>query len=119
MNPLPPLIEAYVRATNNHDRASYMALFAEDAIVEDIGREFRGHDAIREWSNHEVFGADVTLDVLDFTNKNREAVVQTLVDGTFDRTGLPNPLIIIHSITTKGDKIVRLRCQLPEPAVTK
>ena len=44
---LPATAAAYVRAINDHDRDAFNALFAADAIVQDIGREFRGAAAIK------------------------------------------------------------------------
>ena len=56
--------------------------------------------------------AQVTLDVLDVADRDGETVVTTKVDGYFDRTGLPDPLIISHHITLEGGKIVGLTCRL-------
>ncbi len=109
---LPEVAAAYVRAANNHDPAAFIACFAESAIVNDVGREFRGIEAIKAWSDHEIMDAQVTLEVLDVADRNGETVVTTKVDGNFDRTGLPDPVIIDHHITVKGDKIVGLTCRL-------
>src|SRR2546421_12665305 len=109
---LPPIVEAYVRATNNHDASAFIALFADDAVVDDIGREFRGLDAIKAWSDREIFDVQVTLDVIGCTGRDGETVVTAKADGTFDRTGLPDPLILAHHVVIKDDKIVRLRCRL-------
>src|SRR5438132_2828665 len=86
---LPQIVEAYVRATNNHDAPAFIALFADDAVVDDIGREFRGLDAIKAWSDREIFDAQVTLDIIDTAYQDGEIVVTAKADGTFDRTGLP------------------------------
>jgi hypothetical protein len=109
---LPPTIEKYVRATNSHDAASFISLFDDNALVQDNGREFRGTAAIKAWGEREIFAVQVTLDVSDFTNRDGESVITAKVDGTFDRTGLPEPLFIAHYFSVKNDKIVRLRCQL-------
>jgi hypothetical protein len=109
---LPKVVEAYVRAINNGDAASFIELFADDAEVEDIGRTFSGVTAITAWSDREIFGVQVTLEVIDCAANGDETVITSKVDGTFDRTGLPDPLIILHRIAVSGDKIVRLRCQL-------
>ena len=109
---LPPLIESYVRATNSHDPASFVSLFAADAVVDDIGREFRGTAAIKAWSDREIFEAQVTVDVLRIVDAAGETVITTKVDGNFDRTGLPDPVVIDHHITLDGDKIVGLSCSL-------
>lgn len=111
---LPQLVEDYVRATNDHNAASFMSLFAEDAVVDDIGRQFRGTAAIKGWSDREVFDVGVTLDVINFANRDGEAVITAKVDGTFDRTGLPDPVILALSLAAKDGKIVRLRCRLAD-----
>jgi hypothetical protein len=109
---LPRVVEAYIRTINDHDPDAFIALFANDALVEDIGREFRGLAAIKAWSDREIFDVRVTLEVSDAANRDGETVITAKVDGTFDRTGLPNPLILVHHIVSKDDKIVRLRCRL-------
>lgn len=110
---LPALIERYVRATNSRDAASFISHFADNALVQDIEREFRGVAAIKEWSDREIFDVQVTLDVIDFANRDGEAIVTAKVDGAFDRTGLPDPLILVHYFSVQNDKIVRLRISLP------
>ncbi|MBM4073055.1 MAG: nuclear transport factor 2 family protein [Planctomycetes bacterium] len=117
---LPATAAAYFRATNNHDAAAFLVCFSESAIVNDAGREFRGMAAIKAWCEHEIIEPHVTLEVLDATSRDEETVVTTKVDGNFDRTGLPDPVIINHHITIEGDKIVRLTCQLAgEESVVK
>jgi hypothetical protein len=110
--PLPPIAAAYVRSINDHDPTAFNALFANGAVVNDIGREFRGTAAIRAWSDREIFDARVTLEAIDVADRDGETIVTTKVDGNFDRTGLPDPVIINHHITVEGDKIVGLTCRL-------
>ena len=45
---LPPLIAAYVEATNGFDLVRLMATFVEDALVNDQLRDYWGKPAIRE-----------------------------------------------------------------------
>ena len=111
---LPPTAEAYVRSINDHDRAAFDMLIAADAVVNDAGREFRGRAAIKAWSDREIFDAKVTLEVLSSTEQDGETVVTTKVDGNFDRTGLPDPVVIDHHLTVGGDRIVALTCRLAE-----
>ena len=106
------LAEAYIQSTNAHDAAAFGALFADHAIVDDSGREFRGLDAIKAWSDREIFAARVTLDVIDASERDGETVITTKVDGNFDRTGLPDPVIINHHLKVDGDKIIGLTCRL-------
>src|SRR5438105_135619 len=111
---LPRIVDAYVRAINDHDAAAFITLFADDAVVDDIGREFRGTAAIKAWSDREIFDVQDTLEVNDLAKRDSEAIITAKVDGTFDRTGLPDPLILVHYLAVKDDKIVRLRCRLAD-----
>jgi hypothetical protein len=105
-------VAAYIRAINDHDDAAFIALFADGAVVNDVGREFRGRTAIQGWSDREIFDVQVTLEVIDIAEQDGETVVTAGVDGTFDRTGLPDPLILEHHIRVEGDRIVGLTCRL-------
>ena len=109
---LPPMAAAYVRSINDRDLAAFIACFADGAVVNDVGREFRGLAAIKAWSDREIFDAQVTLVVLKVADRDGATVVTTKVDGNFDRTGLPDPVIIDHHITAKGGKIVAVTCRL-------
>ena len=107
-----PIAQAYVRSINSRDPATFNALFAADAIVDDVGREFRGPEAIKAWSDREIFDASVTLEILEEADRDGEIILTTKVDGNFDRTGLPDPVVIDHNIRPEGGKIVRLTCRL-------
>jgi len=109
---LPEIAAAYIRATNNHDAAAFIACFSDSAVVHDAGREFRGIAAIKAWSDHEIMAAQVTFEVQGMAQQGGEVVIATRVDGNFDRTGLPDPLIIHHHITAQGGKIAQLACRL-------
>ena len=109
---LPEPVETYVRAINGGDAAAFQSSFAADAIVKDVGREFRGAAAIKEWANREIFPFNVTLDVMESAERSGQTTVTVKIDGTFDRTGLPDPLIMDHCFTVAGNKIVTLSCRL-------
>ena len=109
---MSPTAATYVRSINDHDSVTFIALFANGAVVSDVGREFRGVAAIKAWSDREIFDAQVTLEVIDVAGRDGAIVVTAIVDGNFDRTGLPNPVIIDHRLTAEGGKIVRLTCEL-------
>ena len=57
-----------------------------------------GLDAIGAWADSDIFAPNVTLEVIHFTDRDGETVITTKVDGNFDRTGLPDP-VISDSIT--------------------
>jgi hypothetical protein len=65
--PLPAPVRKAINAVNSGDTAAFLALFAPNTgCVTDWGREFRGLQAIRSWSNHEFIGQQVKLQVATF-----------------------------------------------------
>ena len=65
--PLPAPVHAAITAINAADTAAFLALFAPNTgYVEDWGREFRGIEAIRSWSDHEFIGQRIKLRVASF-----------------------------------------------------
>jgi hypothetical protein len=109
---LPSAAAAYVRTVNEHAPAGFIALFTEDAVVDDAGREIRGREAIREWAAHDIFVANVTFEVRSVSGTDGDATVTVKVDGTFDRTGLPDPLIMTFRVVSERGKISGLTCRL-------
>jgi SnoaL-like domain len=109
---LPKPVETYIRAINTVDAAALESSFAHDAVVKDVGRELRGSIAINEWAAQEIFAVHVTLDVIEAVERNGETIVTVKVDGTFDRTGLPDPLLMDHCFMIAGGKISALTCRL-------
>ena len=109
---LPEPAAGFVRTVNEHDPAGFMALFTEDAVVDDAGREIRGREAIREWAAHDIFAANVTFEVRGVSGTDGDATVMAKVDGTFDRTGLPDPLIMSFRVVSDRGRIGGLTCGL-------
>jgi hypothetical protein len=81
-------------------------------VVDDAGREFRGCEAIRAWAASDIFAAKVTFEVLNASGDEGDATITAKVDGTFDRTGLPDPLFLTFHIVGERGKISRLTCRL-------
>ena len=88
---------------------TFRATFASDAVVVDVNRELSGLDAIADWANADIFGAQVHYDILNVTERQGRTVVLLKVDGTFDGTGLPDPLLMSHEFRLVAGKIVELR----------
>lgn len=109
---LPNPIEAFIRAINDRDAKAFSSCFSHDAVVKDVGRELCGITAILEWAEREIFAVNVTLKVMSAGERPGQIIVTVKVDGTFDRTGLPDPLIMEHRFKVTGDKITELTCQL-------
>jgi hypothetical protein len=106
---LPGPIASYLMAVNTGATEDFSASFADDAVVVDVNRELRGLDAITAWAAADIFGADVQFDVLDVTERQGRTIVSVKIDGTFDRTGLPDPLVMNHEFKVAEGKIAELR----------
>ena len=68
-------------ATNAGDLDRFTASFADDGVVDDWGREFRGHEAIAEWSRAESIGVKQTFDVIEVRDQGDEVIVVADVGG--------------------------------------
>jgi hypothetical protein len=58
---LPPLVATYVEATNSFDLERLLAAFADDALVDDQLRGYRGREAIRVWAARDIIGQRLTM----------------------------------------------------------
>lgn len=104
----------FVAAVNEGDAERFAALFAEDVVVDDNGREFLGLEALREWAASDIFAVNVTMEPFRTFEKEGDLVVRAKVDGDFDRTGLPDPLFIDQRMTVRNGKIAKLMCRLAD-----
>jgi hypothetical protein len=105
---LPQVIKDHIAAHNTQDPALLMATFAPDALVNDNRREFLGHAAIRQWADKEIFGDHVTLDPKVAYEHHGNIVVRGLIDGTFDKSKLPDPVVLTYYFSLSDEKIVQL-----------
>jgi len=99
---LPQPVAALLTAANGHDTAAFLAIFTTDGVVDDWGREFRGADAIRGWSDAEFIGVDVTLDVQEVVDRDGETVITAAVGGR----GFNGPSHF--SFRVAGDRVARM-----------
>ncbi|WP_144030787.1 MULTISPECIES: nuclear transport factor 2 family protein [Bradyrhizobium] len=105
---LPPLIAAFVEATNGFDLDRMMATFADDALVNDQLRDYWGKAAIRRWAERDLIGEELTIAVTKVLKHHDNFVVTANVDGNFDMRGLPDPLILAFYFTIDRDLIAQL-----------
>jgi hypothetical protein len=113
---LPPVIAAYVKANNEANSDAFLSGFTDDALVNDVHREFWGRTAIGKWAEREIFGAHVTIEVMRAVDHYGDVIVTAKLDGTYDKTGLPDPLILTFYFTVREDKITMLIILLNKPA---
>jgi ketosteroid isomerase-like protein len=105
---LPRVIADHVAAHNNHDPDALISTFAPDALLNDARREFAGHDAIRAWADKEIFGDNVTLAVEVAYEHHGDIILRCRVDGDFDKSKLPDPVILTYYFSLRDDKISQL-----------
>ena len=56
MSDVPEPVARALAAANANDTEAFLACFTRDGVVDDWGREFRGADEIRAWSDREFIG---------------------------------------------------------------
>jgi hypothetical protein len=124
-NSLPPVILDHIGAHNAPDPAAFAATFAADALLNDARREWIGVDAISKWAEKEIFGDNVRVELVSAYEHNGTFIVRLKNDGDFDKTGLPDPIILTNYFKLIDDKIAELIVILnmvsypekPEPGV--
>ncbi|WP_280427713.1 nuclear transport factor 2 family protein [Nocardia brasiliensis] len=89
-------------ATNAGNIDAFLAGFTADGVVDDWGREFRGPAAIRQWSDNEFLGKQVTLEVTESKTEGADTTVIAQVGGN----GFNGPSTFVF--TTADDKVSRM-----------
>jgi ketosteroid isomerase-like protein len=102
------VIAGHVAATNACDEDAIVATFADDALVNDAHREFWGTGAIRRWVAREITGDHITMEVTEVLEHYGTTIVRARYDGDFDKTNLPDELILTNYFTVRDGKIVAL-----------
>ena len=90
-------------AINAFDADAIVSTFTDDALVNDVQREFWGKDDIRRWVEREIVGVKVTVEVTDAIQHDGLTIVQGVYNGEYDKTGLPDPLILTHYVMVAED----------------
>lgn len=85
-----------------------MATFGPDALVNDVQREFDGAEAIRAFAAKEIFGDGVTFTPLQALDRHGDVTVHARTDGTYDKTGLPDLLILSLYFSLRDERITQL-----------
>jgi hypothetical protein len=78
---VPEPVARLLAAANHHDTDAFLASFTEDAVVDDWGREFAGPVAIRQWSDQEFIGVEVSLNVTGVVTSGDETTITADVGG--------------------------------------
>jgi hypothetical protein len=78
---IPAAVRRALDAIDALDNDAFVAAFAADGYVNDWGREFRGHDRIRSWSDNELIGKNVTFTDTQVTTPGNPLTILTQVGG--------------------------------------
>jgi hypothetical protein len=106
--PLPSPVSAYIEATNSFNLDGFVAVFDDDALVNDHRDEFIGKERIRAWAAREIIGDHVTMKVVDQRVVGNHVALKAEIDGDFDKKGLPSPLVLAFYFCLSGSKISAL-----------
>lgn len=106
---MPAPVRDYFTAMNALDSAGMAAPFVSDGLVNDIRREFWGSEAIKRWADRESIGDKVVWKTFtDAKTHHGDYIVSAEVDGDYDKTGLPDPLVLTFYFSLRDDTISRL-----------
>jgi hypothetical protein len=106
---MPTPVRQYFTAMNAFDSPGMVSAFADDAVVNDIQREFVGHRSIQRWADREIVGDKVVTTKFTETREHHgDHFVSAEINGEYDKTGLPDPLVLTFYFSLDDDKISRL-----------
>ena len=112
---LTGVIAEHIAAVNAFDTQGVVATFAVDAYVNDARREINGIDAIRAWAAKELVGDHVTMEVREVIDHYGDTIVRARYDGTYDKTNLPDELVMTNYFSVRDNKIVSLAVIFNQP----
>jgi hypothetical protein len=113
---LPPVVAEHIAAVNAFDNDRIVATFAPDAYVNDNRREIRGIEAIRKFMAKEFVGDHVTMEVREVIDHYGDIIVRAKYDGDYDKTNLPDELIMSSYFALRDGKIVSLAVIFNQPS---
>ena len=116
MAALPPIVTEHINAVNAFDTDRIVNTFAPDAYVNDNRREIWSTDAIRAFVAKEFVGDHVTMDVREVIDHYGDIIVRARYDGTYDKTNLPEELIMTSYFGIRDDKIISLAVIFNQPS---
>jgi limonene-1,2-epoxide hydrolase len=110
------VVTEHVAAVNAQDLDRIVATFTPDAYVNDNRREIWGTEAIRAFMAKEFVGDHVTMEVREVFDHYGDIIVRARYDGTYDKTHLPDELIMTSYFGVCDDKITSLTVIFNQPS---
>ncbi len=105
---LPPVIADHVASINAADIDALIATFAADAVYFSTRAEAHGIGAVRSVLMKEYIDDRVTLEIRDVVDHHGDFIVRAKYDGTYDKTNLPDPLIMTTYYSLRDGQIISL-----------
>jgi len=113
---LPPVVAEHIDAVNAFDTDRIVSTFAPDAYVNDNRREIWGTEAIRTFVSKEFVGDHVTMEVREVIDHYGDVIVRAKFDGTYDKTNLPDELVMTSYFAIRDGKITSLTVIFNQPS---
>ena len=113
---LPAVVAEHIAAVNALDTERIVATFAPDAYVNDNRREIWGVEAIRRFIAREFVGDRVTMEVREVLDHYGDIIVRAKYDGDYDKTSVPDELVMASYFSIRDGKIVSLTIIFNQPS---
>jgi len=110
------VVAEHIAAVNASNLDRIVATFSPDAFVNDDRREIWGTDAIRAFMAKEFVGDHVTMEVREVLDHYGDIIVRARYDGTYDKTNLPDELVLTSYFGICDDKITSLTVIFNQPS---
>jgi hypothetical protein len=104
MPKLPGPVANYLAAEKAKDADKLALCFADDALVHDEGRDYRGRDAIRAWKREADAKYTFVLEPLNATVKENRVILRARLTGNFPGS----PVELDHTFALADHKIALL-----------
>jgi hypothetical protein len=101
---LPRPVATYLAAEKAKDTDMLVLCFADDALVHDEDRDYRGLDAIRAWKQEAEAKYQYVMEPLDASVSENTVKLRARLTGNFPGS----PLELDHTFTLANDKIISL-----------
>lgn len=101
---LPSPIQAYFDADRSRDGEAFIRAFALDAVVEDEGHSYAGHQDIGVWWRETKEKYRTVIEPLEMSEKDDVTKVIARVTGHFPGS----PAMINFAFRLNGDQITKL-----------
>lgn len=111
---LPTPVQGYITTSNAFD-GDADRMVRRRCVRQRRPPRVLGKQEIRAWLDRELIGDKVTMDVTATSEHYGDVIVHAVMNGEYDKTGLPDPLVLTHYFTVREDRIVRLIIILNEP----